>query len=225
MWRTSRSAGRRDSRPQHFPGVGMAPAKARQTQTERREEAERRIIEATIKLISRKGFSNWTLADVGDEAGYSRGLPAHYFGPKDDLVMAVAGHILEEYRLYAEHRAPPGMGLPTIQAGLRSYVRATRRNAPMARATVLIYSESLVNPKLAAKLEPLISERIDAIAAEIRAGVALANIRADVDAEIESAKIFAFVRGALNLSALDAQFPLEKVFESFASALDVTLRP
>jgi len=38
-----------------------------------------------------------TLADVGIAAGYSRGLPAHYFGNKTGLLEAIATHIVDGF--------------------------------------------------------------------------------------------------------------------------------
>ena len=59
-----------------------ASTRKRRTQEERREEAERRILEAATRIIGKTGVETFTLADVGEAAGYSRGLPAHYFKTK-----------------------------------------------------------------------------------------------------------------------------------------------
>ena len=42
----------------------------RRTQEERREEAERRILDAATRLIADKGLDAFTLADVGEAAGF-----------------------------------------------------------------------------------------------------------------------------------------------------------
>jgi AcrR family transcriptional regulator len=69
----------------------------RRTQEERREEAEQRILDAATRLIADKGLDGFTLADVGEAAGFSRGLPAHYFKSKDGLLAAVVRRLLEEH--------------------------------------------------------------------------------------------------------------------------------
>jgi len=52
-----------------------------------------------------------TLADVGIAAGYSRGLPAHYFGNKTGLLEAIATHIVDGFanRLAETPRFKPGI--------------------------------------------------------------------------------------------------------------------
>ncbi|CAN0427695.1 unnamed protein product, partial [Phaeothamnion confervicola] len=65
----------------------------RRTQTERREEAERRLLDAALAIVARTGTVRLTLAEVGEAAGYSRGLPAHRFGSKAGLLRALVAHI------------------------------------------------------------------------------------------------------------------------------------
>ncbi len=63
-----------------------------------REEAEmtrRRVIEAALKLFSRNGYSQTTLAMIAAEAGYSRGPIYWHFSNKDELFEAVIGHSQE----------------------------------------------------------------------------------------------------------------------------------
>jgi AcrR family transcriptional regulator len=60
-----------------------------------REEAEltqRRVVEAALKLFSRHGYSQTTLAMIAAEAGYSRGPIYWHFRNKDDLYEAVIGY-------------------------------------------------------------------------------------------------------------------------------------
>jgi AcrR family transcriptional regulator len=54
----------------------------RRTQEERRVEAERRLLRAAAELVGEIGPARLTLANVGERAGYSRGLATHHFGPR-----------------------------------------------------------------------------------------------------------------------------------------------
>src|SRR5690606_32978246 len=72
--------------------VAAAPVR-RRTQAERREEAEQRILEAALEIVARRGSVRMTLAEVGEAAGYSRGLPAQRFGNKAGLLRALAASI------------------------------------------------------------------------------------------------------------------------------------
>lgn len=71
----------------------------RRTQTERREESEKRLLIAAAELIAREGPAAASLERIGREAGYSRGLASHKFGSKDglfDAVMTFLSDRLEE---------------------------------------------------------------------------------------------------------------------------------
>lgn len=190
--------------------------RVRQTQVERREEAERRILEATIRLVSKCGFAKLTLSEVGEEAGYSRGLPGHYFGSKDNLMLAVAAHILSQFQGYSLHYS--NVANPGLDEMLRTYSYAVRRNPDFARATVMIYSEALINKPFSDQLRPIIQEHIDAIADFLVQEFGSEKRRSGQDLKVEAAKIFALLRGALNLSAIDPEFPLERVLDSYAVA-------
>ena len=67
----------------------MQTAKEPEKQSKKREDAENRLIVATIELLSEKGHDGFSLADVGERAGYSRSLPAHHFGTRRALVRRV----------------------------------------------------------------------------------------------------------------------------------------
>src|SRR3954447_25117907 len=62
---------------------------ARRTQQERREEAERKVLAAATALIAQHGSRVLTLAEVGEAAGYSRGIVSHHFGSRENLLRAV----------------------------------------------------------------------------------------------------------------------------------------
>ncbi|MFX8164684.1 helix-turn-helix domain-containing protein, partial [Acinetobacter baumannii] len=67
-------------------------------QADRRDEAEHKILTAAIRLLVEKGYDRFSLAEVGYAAGYSRALPAHYFGKKEDLLSQVATYLVATYR-------------------------------------------------------------------------------------------------------------------------------
>src|ERR1700760_1516094 len=62
---------------------------ARRTQQERREETERKVVAAATALIAEHGSRALTLAEVGEAAGYSRGIVSHHFGSRENLLRAV----------------------------------------------------------------------------------------------------------------------------------------
>src|SRR5579862_6429195 len=54
----------------------------------REDDRKGRLIEATIDVMAEAGFAATTLAQIGQRAGMSAGLVAHYFKDKDGLLEA-----------------------------------------------------------------------------------------------------------------------------------------
>ena len=60
----------------------------------------RQLIEATIAVICRNGYSNTTLAQVAGEAGLSPGIVNFYFKSKEQLLVATLEHLADEYEVF-----------------------------------------------------------------------------------------------------------------------------
>ena len=67
--------------------------RARRTQAERSEASRRRLLDAAFELLSERGSTLFTLAEVGERAGYSRGLPSQVFGTKAALLQQLVPHL------------------------------------------------------------------------------------------------------------------------------------
>jgi AcrR family transcriptional regulator len=70
----------------HRAAVTLEPQiPRRRTQAERTALSDARMFEAAMQLIVEKGTQNTTLKEVGERAGYSRGLASNRFGSKEAL--------------------------------------------------------------------------------------------------------------------------------------------
>lgn len=67
------------------------------TQEERRDESEQRMLAAGVRLLAQYGPEKLTLTEVGKRAGYSRGLPAHHFGSREQYLKALASYVAIEF--------------------------------------------------------------------------------------------------------------------------------
>lgn len=77
---------------------GTQPGTAPQQRTRASKEARReQLIDATLTAIERKGLTAFTLADVADGAGLSRGIVNFHFESKDKLLFAVLTQLADEY--------------------------------------------------------------------------------------------------------------------------------
>jgi AcrR family transcriptional regulator len=60
------------------------------------DERKARILEATIRLLERKGLDGFSLDAVAREAGVALSLPRHYFGGYRDLLKAATEDLLRD---------------------------------------------------------------------------------------------------------------------------------
>ena len=196
-------------------------AKTRRTQADRREEAEAKLLDAAIRLISEKGYDGFTLADVGEAAGFSRGLPAHYFGRKEVLLSRVAQHVVAQYGKSLDQLPRSEPGLPRLAATIRQYARgmASRGN----RALGLLVAQAVVEQGLRDTIAELNARGFEALEAQIKAGVAAGNVTSKVDAHAQARLIYAFLRGQMAFAALDPTYDVMAVAEEFIATLDARI--
>ncbi len=67
--------------------------KKRRTQAERTQETRKRILDAAVRVLSKKGYAQFRTADVAKVAGVSRGAQLHHFATKEKLVYATMEHV------------------------------------------------------------------------------------------------------------------------------------
>src|SRR5947209_15723801 len=83
---------------EEFPLIARNPPAAppvRISQRERRQAAERKLLDATVSILIERGYVATTTLEVQKQAGVSRGVLLHYFGSRGELISAAAR------RLYA----------------------------------------------------------------------------------------------------------------------------
>lgn len=63
-----------------------------------REQRRQQLIDATMRVLARKGYAQTTLSDVASEAGVSHGLVNFHFASKERLLTETLLFMAEEYR-------------------------------------------------------------------------------------------------------------------------------
>lgn len=200
------------------------PPARRRTQAERREEAERRLLEAAVQLVARRGSLRTTLAEIGEAAGYSRGLPAHRFGSKAGLLRALAAHIGE--RFDAQRQAAPARepGLDTIRGSVELYFNRTDANWTSTRALLVMMTEALIEPPgLADDLAAYNRSALAFFEHHIRVGVERGEIDPGVDPAADAVVLLGALRGAMLQWLLDRDIDLGRVRDRMLEVVDRSL--
>jgi AcrR family transcriptional regulator len=178
--------------------VAQRKTEAGRTHAERRREAETRIVQAAFDIVAKRGVDQLTLAEAGEEAGYSRALPAHYFGNRDVLLAAVAEHAVNQYRRrVVEKNLPTAAGLEPILTGIAFYLDDSRSWPKRLKAFHEVTNAALRWPLIAEVTAKLNREQVKRFAQQIRAAQALGEIRADIDPVAEAITVSGTIRGVM----------------------------
>jgi AcrR family transcriptional regulator len=177
------------------------PGEVRQTQAERRRRSEGRIINAALEVIAARGVSRMTLAEVGERAGYSRGLAAHLFGTKAHLLRECVRRMNADHWMTGLPPAGPDSGLAELRTSVRRWFREISGKKPFTRAYYALIQEANCEssdeywPDLCAVVREMILGGQQRYADYIRAAVVRGEAAADLDPEMEALLLHAAIRG------------------------------
>jgi len=197
---------------------------ARRKQTERRETARQKLIQAAIDLIAERGIRKTTLGDVGEVAGYSRGLAAHHFKSKNALIEAVARDIHRRATENALRNLPDVAGLSRLTAAIENYL-TTGIELNAIRALHLLQKEALTEQsEFRDVLRDFNRASIDRLESMISEAQVRGEVRSEIDCRTEASVLLATLRGtrAQWLLAPD-QVDLKKAVEHITAHVERAL--
>lgn len=170
----------------------MTDDAGRRTQEQRRAETERRVVDAATELIATSGSRRITLAQVGEAAGYSRGIVYHQFGSRERLVEAVLDKVQR-----MELPAYEGNGLEQLVGVVETYLAVVSQRAPSTRAFLQLWLEALAADPVVA---PLFAERDRGfrrwLSDVVARGIADGTVVRDAVPDGAGALLIAIVRGS-----------------------------
>jgi AcrR family transcriptional regulator len=172
-------------------------SRTRRTQEERRDEAEQRMLAAGIHLLAANGAEKLTLTDVGTTAGYSRGLPAHYFGSREQYLKALASYVAVEFD-QTLHGADRAAGLRAVLEITRTVLDQLKADPTRGLATQIVLADPRQDQALSQEVAGLRDKTLALLAGHIRDGVRMGEIRPDVSPEHAGLLIAAGICGLID---------------------------
>jgi AcrR family transcriptional regulator len=173
-------------------------ATIRRSQRQRRSESERRILDAAVELVSQQGVERTSLAQIGDKAGTSRGLPGYLFGSKRELLRHMVIDLQRHWASVIGERSPQGTGVEEITNYVERYFKLLfspkgRRYLGAMMGIVAAEASGLAD---AEGLGREINDRLrGTFCRMIEDGLADGSIRRGADARTEAGLIVAQLRG------------------------------
>lgn len=204
-----RAARGRRPAPAPVDKASASPADAtdasRRTHAERRDEAERRLLAAAVGIVSDRGIEGMTLAEVGEAAGYSRGLPAHYFGRKNDLVAAVASHIADGFANRLAQTSTRQPGLESLLHSVGAYFNGGLHAPANTRALLIALAEALTEPALSDAMSSVTQRSVGRLRSMLRQGIERGEIRRDVNPHAQAVMILGTLRTTIAQWTIDPE--------------------
>jgi AcrR family transcriptional regulator len=185
--------------------LGTAPApSSRRTQRARRTASDGKLLAAALRLVARGGSAGTSLAAIGLEAGYSRGLPAERFGSKVALLQT----LIDRMEVWAEENVFAGLpaesGLDGLLSRVEAHFRGCMDGPEAVGALYILCMESLtVVPEVRPRLAAYFQGYRRAFEHHIRCGQAKGEIRAELDPVVEASVVLGMIRGLVTQWLLD----------------------
>lgn len=88
------------------------------TQAERTARSDAAMFSAAIDLINEQGTRKMTLKEIGERAGYSRGLASYRFGSKDGLLSELLARFNKRWKEHLAEHLTDKQGLDAIRGGI-----------------------------------------------------------------------------------------------------------
>jgi betaine-aldehyde dehydrogenase len=116
---------------------------------EREDSRRTQLIEATIDTMSQVGFAATTLALIGQRAGISPGLVAHYFNDKDGLLEATLRTLAARLaRATRDHLVMASGPRQRVQAVIDSYLAIDQFDRRTSMVWLAFWGEAMHSPRL-----------------------------------------------------------------------------
>lgn len=197
-----------------------APPKTRRSQAERRDESERRLIEAAAGLVVEHGIGAATFANIGERAGYSRGLVTQRFGSKQGLIEAMIGRLQVRLGALLEDRGLEGMSaLDQVLANVDVFLAALDRDGELRAYFVLLASAVADVSELRAPFAAAHKQVEQSYEALFRQGQAEGSVKPELDAAAAALMTGALLFGLSMQLLLDPDMDLGPIRETSLATL------
>ena len=174
------------------------PKKLRLTQAERVALSDQRMFESACRLIAERGSQNTTLREIGELAGYSRGLASNRFGSKEALFAELISFLNQQWLDDLHHFVGGRSGLAAFCAALEAVEDFLTEQPAHVRAMYLLWYETLgshsdVRSRLAGQHE---RQRTD-VQRWIEQGISEGHVKSNVSPARFSVQYCSFIFGTI----------------------------
>ena len=176
--------------------VDTKRSNGKKTQAERTALSDQRMFDAAIKLIIERGTQKTTLKEIGELAGYSRGLANYRFGSKDRLLLDLFASFDERWKAHLGSYIQGKTGVSAVLAAADALRDFLKLESNYMRAMYILWYESLGHES---EIRSRLADHHDIYRKDatqwITEGIANGEIKPDVNAEQFAVQYCAFIFG------------------------------
>lgn len=196
---------------------------ARMTHSERTERSDSLMFEATVNSIVEVGTERTKLKDVGESAGYSRGLAGFRFKSKEGLFCYVIKRIAE-YWLNEMTRATQGKsGFQAICAVTDAHYHFCKISPTEVRAFYILWFESVgLKNSVQEVIVDIHKKRLNDIVCWIENGIKRGELTRHIDAEAVAKQYLMTISGIIYQWLIDPE--QDREIKSLHENLKSTMR-
>lgn len=194
---------------------------SRRTQAERREHSEKKILLAAMELIAEKGAYAVTLAEIGEKAGFSRGLPAHKYGSKSNLLKALAKHISTNFSVFSNKNAKSTLGIRRLESLAAGYLQRNDNDWLPSKALIMLTTEArLLDNDLSEYMANYNLQVLSYLRKNIEIAIEKKELKADCNVSEVALFLLSIFRGATLLRINDPNIDLHGLYPQVLFYLD-----
>lgn len=166
----------------------------RRTQQQRRAHTEQALLDSAARLFAQQGVDHTSLADIGEAAGYSRGLVNFHFGSRAVLLERLAMRVQDEF--FSQLATLEGDEPAALSAMADSYMAMLSQSEESTRA-FFIMSGAALPAKSELRFVFVNGDKIfrDRVQSVLVAGQRNKTINTDIDAAGGAAAYVGMLRG------------------------------
>ncbi|MCC5868241.1 MAG: TetR/AcrR family transcriptional regulator [Gammaproteobacteria bacterium] len=167
------------------------------SQAERTALSDRRMLEAAVELIVERGIEKATLKDIGERAGYSRGLATYRFGSKAGLFRAVIRAVAQRWLGELTRSVGQRTGIEALCTCIDSWHRFAMESPSHIRALHILFYQC-IGPDTGFKerVAEVLRKQRDDVESWVRVGIARGEIDPALDPARQAELFCAFIYGS-----------------------------
>lgn len=161
------------------------------------------LIRAAYKVVSRKGYYNFTIKDIAKESGLSSGLVHYYFKNKQDLLLNLLKDLNRNMKSYLNKELVMAQDpLHKLITYMDQAFSLAVREKEYFFVVIDFWTQTQRNPRMRQANNRLLQSYRDECAAILKEGIA-AGVFNEVDVKFTATTIVAVIQGAIIQYVLD----------------------